>query len=950
MKSLPLLAALLLAPLAALHAQSGATEVAALETSGVPHAAWTSPKPSVLLVGDAVAAQYAGNVRDLLKERVNVDYLAAPTGAQPKLTEFIAQVVAAAPKYQLIYFAFGLDYTREVDSVGKAAEPGKGKPPLNPQQFYKFLDDLYHDIYHTDKKIIWSTAVPVPEGLSGFPTGRLETYNHIASDMAYNRHTVLLDLYDYVRIRRADLQRPGDFMFTDTGASLVASVVVNKIEEVLLEGNEPSLPYVLALGDSIVGQYSTFLRGELFHKANVRTGGTAFDAHPDWPAIVRREVADREREMGHPFDVIQFNWGLHALKWAKGNEFSQRQIEGFSRCIPLERYGAELEKLVMELEKTDRKLVWATTTPNHEGSQPDDAEAYNAIALEVMRQHHIPVNDLYDFVTREHIPQDQPQGCHFPRASAERLGREVAATLLAAVAQARSNISPAKPDGESQTALVAYQKLIDVNAANPARYTEIYRPQYHFTPIQGWMNDPNGLCFFQGQYHLFYQHTFPGQPVSGANWGHAVSKDLVHWEQRVPAIPPDEKGNIWSGSAVVDWKDTSGFFGGQPGLVCIYTCMNPAEDKRQSIAIAYSADGVTFTKYEKNPVLPQLRYQPGQPDDKDFRDPKVFWHEPTQRWVMVAAGGKLRIYSSPNLRDWTFESINNGLNTECPDLFELPVEGDAKASRWVLSGAGEWYRLGNFDGHKFTPEGGQQRFNYGYDFYASQTWNEVPNGRRLMTTWLYNWGDEKWPFKPWGGGSMTLPYELKLRQTPVGLRVFSTPIKEMETLRGQPQSWGDQMIGPGTNLLEGISGKALEIEAEFDVSKATGSFGFKVPKGGSDQTIIGYRIAEGKMFVTRSGYPDNKKFDRTDIAPLPAVGGIVKLHLYLDTSSVEVFGNDGAAVITEGILPDPKREGLELFAEGGEVKLVSLKAWPLQSVWRPANAGSGSGLPPSKKP
>ena len=423
-----LLTALLLLSLPVLHAADPGS-------LAVPRATGTSPKPSVLLVGDAVAAQYAGYVRELLKERVNVDYLATPTGAQPKLTEFIPQVVAAWPKYQMIYFAFGLDYLREMDSVGKPAEPGKGKSPLNPQQFHKFLGDLYHEIQHTDKKLIWSTAVPVPEGLSGFPAGRLETYNKITTDMAYNRRTVLLDLYDYVRIRRSDLQRPGDFMLTDSGASLVGSVVANKIEEMLLEGNEPDLPYVLVLGDSIVNQYSTFLRGELAHKANVQTGGTAFDDHPDWPAIVRSVVTERERKLGHPFDVIQFNWGLHALKWVKGKEFSRRQIEGYSRCIPLERYGAELEKLVAELEKTGRKLIWATTTPNHAGNQPDDAEAYNAIAVEVMRKHHIPVNDLYGFVTREHLPQDQPQGCHFPRASAERLGREVAATLLAAHAR-----------------------------------------------------------------------------------------------------------------------------------------------------------------------------------------------------------------------------------------------------------------------------------------------------------------------------------------------------------------------------------------------------------------------------------------------------------------------------------------------------------------------------------
>ena len=233
-------------------------------------------------------------------------------------------------------------------------------------------------------------------------------------------------------------------MLTDTGASLIASVVANKIDEQLLEGNEPGLPHILVLGDSIVGQYSTFLRGDLFHKANIRIGGTAFDNHPDWPGIVRHQVADREREMGCSFDVIQFNWGLHALKWAKAKEYSMQQKEGYSRCIPLESYGVELEKFVVELEKTGSKLIWSTTTPAHNGSQPDDAEDYNAVALKIMQKHHIQVNDLYSFVTREHIPQNQPQDCHFPREGAERLGHEVAATILAA-AQNKSGTSPSNP-------------------------------------------------------------------------------------------------------------------------------------------------------------------------------------------------------------------------------------------------------------------------------------------------------------------------------------------------------------------------------------------------------------------------------------------------------------------------------------------------------------------------
>ena len=479
--------------------------------------------------------------------------------------------------------------------------------------------------------------------------------------------------------------------------------------------------------------------------------------------------------------------------------------------------------------------------------------------------------------------------------------------------------------------IVVYEAMLRRNAANPARYTEPYRPQFHYTPVAGWMNDPNGLCFFRDEWHLFFQHHA---------WGHAVSRDLVHWQHRVPAITPDEHGEIWSGSAVVDRHDTSGFFGGRPGLVCLYTAMSGAENGRQSQSLAYSPDGKTFTKDPKNPVIPQLRYQPGQPDDADFRDPKVFWHEPTKRWIMVVAGGTLRFYSSPNLRDWTFESLNRDIHTECPDLFEMPLDGDPARPQWVLSGAGRWYRLGHFDGHRFAPAGGELPFNYGPDFYAAQTWNDVPDGRRIMIAWQYDWPYQNWPTKPWSGGSMTLPYELTLRTTRAGPRVLSMPVRELAALRGPAQAWAGTSVTSGTNLLGGIAGKTLEIDAEFDVSGTASTFGFKVPKGTAQQTVVGYRPADNRLFVDRrgAGFASIPHFQEIYDAPLPPQNNRVRMRLFLDWGSVEVFGNDGAAVITADIFPDPQRGGLELFADGGDAKLVSLKVSPLQSVWRDSGA------------
>ncbi|MEI7672514.1 MAG: glycoside hydrolase family 32 protein, partial [Deltaproteobacteria bacterium] len=254
--------------------------------------------------------------------------------------------------------------------------------------------------------------------------------------------------------------------------------------------------------------------------------------------------------------------------------------------------------------------------------------------------------------------------------------------------------------------------------------SEKFRPYLHFTPPHGWMNDPNGLVYFNGEWHLFYQYFEPTQ-VDGMQWGHAVSKNLLNWEHLPPAIQPDCLGQIWSGSAVVDHNNSSGLFDGRPGIVCLFTYWNPA-DGWQSQGLAYSQDGREFKKFPGNPVIPQLRDIPGQPDDKDFRDPKVFWHEASNRWIMVVAGGKVRIFSSADLIRWRIESISEDIQTECPDLFELPVDGNPDRARWILSGGGKWYMIGDFDGRKFIPGTERLPMTYGPDCYATQTWSDAP--------------------------------------------------------------------------------------------------------------------------------------------------------------------------------------------------------------------------------
>ncbi|MDQ2730409.1 MAG: GH32 C-terminal domain-containing protein [Armatimonadota bacterium] len=513
----------------------------------------------------------------------------------------------------------------------------------------------------------------------------------------------------------------------------------------------------------------------------------------------------------------------------------------------------------------------------------------------------------------------------YDRALSDDEAQELTSTL---VKKWGIKVEPGDPEAAT------YEAMIRQNAANSERYTDVYRPQYHFTPIEGWMNDPNGLTYFRGQWELFYQHN--NSPTDSRQaWGHAVSKDLLHWQHLVPAIRPDEKGNIWSGSAVVDEHDTSGFFGGKPGLVCIYALMNPAEGGRQDQAMAYSPDGIHFTKYAKNPIIPQLRYLPGEADSPDFRDPKVFWHEPTHRWVMIVAGGKVRFFSSPNLRDWTFESINPTIETECPDLFEMPVEGEPGKTEWVLSGAGRWYMLGDFNGKVFTPHSDRIPVNYGPDFYAAQSWNDAPDGRRIMIAWMYSWGYDHFPGRP--GGGMTIPLRLTLRRTPEGIRLFQAPIRELESLRTGHFKMEDKTLQAGATPVPEVHGKQLEIIADFQPGSAT-EFGLRVRKGAGVGTTVGYRVKDGKVFLDRrtSGLTNIPNWAKVYEAPLALENGRIRLHLFVDWSSVEVFANDGREAITCNILTAPDAEGVELYSEGGEAHLVSLQAYGLKSVWRTA--------------
>lgn len=482
-----------------------------------------------------------------------------------------------------------------------------------------------------------------------------------------------------------------------------------------------------------------------------------------------------------------------------------------------------------------------------------------------------------------------------------------------------------------------------------------WRPKYHFTPPRHWMNDPNGLVFYQGEYHLFYQHNPLGLTSEHKSWGHAVSTDLVRW-QHLPVALKEENGvEMYSGSVVVDSNNTSGLCQNtnpqdKSCLVAIYTAHTPA---REAQHLAFSNDrGRTWTKFAGNPVL--------DIGAQDFRDPKVFWHAASNQWVMVVAvpkEKKVRLYGSANLKAWKMLSefgpagVTEGV-WECPDLFELPIEGSRTNKRWVLvmstsaggaaGGSGVQYFVGTFDGVKFTNENAPATklyLDYGKDLYAAVTWSDIPpsDGRRILLGWMTNLQyASRQPTAPWRG-MLSVPRVLTLRKTADGLRVQQQPIAELQTLREKHVSYGSRQVVEGMPLLasEGVAGDALEISAEFEIGKAK-EFGFVLRALKEQKTIVGYDVAKKELFIDRSQAGDSEfaseSFPGRHAVTLSPDGKKIRLQILLDRASVEVFGNDGLVTLTDTIFPEATSLKAEIYVKEGKVRLESLDVWQLKSV------------------
>ena len=421
--------------------------------------------------------------------------------------------------------------------------------------------------------------------------------------------------------------------------------------------------------------------------------------------------------------------------------------------------------------------------------------------------------------------------------------------------------------------------------------------------------------FYKGEYHLFYQHNPYGWSWGNMHWGHAVSPDLVHWQELPVALYPDELGAMFSGSAVVDWQNTAGFEKGpEKTMVCIYTAAGEfvlGRPKHQSSqCIAFSNDrGRTWTKYDRNPVLPHVA--------AGNRDPKVIWCAPEKKWVMALFidGSDYALFSSKDLKQWERMSDVKVPGTgECPEFFQIPLDGNTKDTRWIFYGGHGLYLVGRFDGRTFTPESGPHPLHHGNCWYASQTYTDIPpeDGRRI----LIPWGQEMWmPGMPFNQ-MMGLPVELTLRTTEEGPRLFATPAREYDSLRTNTHTIAPQPLKPGANPLAGVKAELLDLTVELDCGTAA-EIGF-VLRG----VTVGYNVA--KQEISCNGMT----------APLKPVNGRIRLRMLVDRTSIDIFGNDGRLYMTIGVIIPGDNRSLELYAKGGDAKIHALAVHELQSAWK----------------
>jgi len=482
-------------------------------------------------------------------------------------------------------------------------------------------------------------------------------------------------------------------------------------------------------------------------------------------------------------------------------------------------------------------------------------------------------------------------------------------------------------------------------------YSEPYRPQYHFTPEEKWMNDPNGMVFHKGVYHLFYQY-YPEDIVWGPmHWGHATSKDLVHWEHKPIALFPDKHGFIFSGSAVVDFANTSGFgTTDNPPLVAIFTYHLMEGEKAgrkdfQTQGIAYSLDnGDTWKKYEGNPVI-------GNDGIKDFRDPKVFWDKVNHVWVMsLVAGDHLQLWNSNDLKNWTkLSEFGQGVGAhggvwECPDLFPIKVEGSDE-EKWVLlisvnpgapnGGSGTQYFVGEFDGEKFSTDQKEIKWvDWGTDNYAGVTYSNMPKNELVFIGWMSNWAyAQDTPTKKWRS-AMTIPRKLSLKKVDDDYDLFNYPVSSFETVIAATPKKKMTVLG---SAKENISFGDLN-QSEVRFKTTTKDFQLKFSNTLNEEVVLTMFEEEKQFFLDRTGSGKvefQENFGGIQQMPMPNLPeGEYEVRILIDHSSIEIFINEGQYVMTAQFFPNEKYTHLIIENLGdNEITFEDLTISSVKRIW-----------------
>lgn len=459
-------------------------------------------------------------------------------------------------------------------------------------------------------------------------------------------------------------------------------------------------------------------------------------------------------------------------------------------------------------------------------------------------------------------------------------------------------------------------------------YREARRPQFHFSSRRGWLNDPH-VVFCDGEYHLFYQHNPYGLTWGNVHWGHAISTDLVHWKELPIALYPDVGCIMQSGTVVVDWNNTAGFrTGDKPTMVALFTARGRMilrndrviheNDIPATQGLAFSNDrGRTWTKYRNNPVIPHII--------GENRDPHAFWYEPGKRWITALYMDKdgkstahdFSLFSSVDLKKWEkLSDVTLPGDIECPELFEMPVDGNPKNTRWIFHGVRGLYLIGKFNGETFTPESGPHKLQHGNCWHASQRFRDIPDvdGRCIHIAWGVAWSSGLYSGMPFNQ-AISIPVELTLRSTDEGFRLFSNPVEELASLRTKAHSVAPQILSPGENPLTHMRVELFELMTEMTPDEAT-------------EILFNLR----GVCVTYNKKRRELSCGDTK-APLEMDDGKIRLRMLIDRTTIDIFGNDGRLFMPMGVVVPPDNNSVAVQVSGGNAQIHSLELFELKSAW-----------------